>query len=223
MRVHGRVRLGKEGVRPQPEPVPDEFKHNSNSFTGEFGLSSRCSNSSTDEFEHNPNPFTVGFGLSSGCSNSFTDEFEHNSNLFRTAENTPTIDLQLKPPPISSRQGGGRSSPVKKKRRAPFERSHGTALAGLGVCASSPSLRVNEGSRALMVSSFDVGVRLGDERGPRPPLPSCSRRPDQFGTAGCRRLLLSGFIPRLKNRRLRGALCPHPHAPRLVAALLILF
>ena len=63
----------------------------------------------------------------------------------------------------------------------------------LHVCASFPSLRVNEGSRALMVSSFDVGVRLRDERGPRPPLPSCSRCPDQFGTAGCRRLLSSRF------------------------------
>jgi hypothetical protein len=35
--------------------VPDEFEHNPNSFTDEFGLSSGYSNSSTDEFEHNPN------------------------------------------------------------------------------------------------------------------------------------------------------------------------
>lgn len=71
----------------------------------------------------------------------------------------------------------------------------------LHVCASFPSLRVNEGSRALMVSSFDVGVRLRDERGPRPPLPSCSRCPDQFGTAGCRRLLLSQVEEPAPTRR----------------------
>ena len=69
----------------------------------------------------------------------------------------------------------------------------------LHVCASFPSLRVNEGRWALMVSSFDVGVRPRDERGPRPPFPSCARCPDQFGTAGCRRLLLSRFHSQIEE------------------------
>ena len=85
----------------------------------------------------------------------------------------------------------------------------------LHFCAPPPSLRVNEGSRALVVSSFDVGVRLRDERGPRPPLPSCSRCPDQFARPVVVGSCYPGFIPRFKNRRLRGVLCPHPHAPRL--------
>ena len=66
--------MGEFDFGPQPEPVPDEFEHNLNSFTDEFGLSSGWSNSSTDEFEHNPNPFT--------------GEFEYKPNPFRTSRNT---------------------------------------------------------------------------------------------------------------------------------------
>ena len=65
---------GQEGVRPQPEPVPDEFEHNLNSFTDEFGLCSGCSDSSTDEFEHNPNPFMDEFKYKS---KPVPDESEH--------------------------------------------------------------------------------------------------------------------------------------------------
>ena len=92
------------------------------------------------------------------------------------------------------------------------------------VCASFPSLRVNEGSRASMVSSFGVGV-LGLEmrEGPAHRFPLAhdalvsSTRPVVADSC------YPGFIPRVKNRRLRDARCPHPHASRLVVALLILF
>ena len=43
----------------------------------------------------------------------------------------PGLSTIMKPPPISSRQGGAEFA-AKNKRRAPFERSHGTAPAGLG-------------------------------------------------------------------------------------------